>query len=288
MKIGIAGFGNMGSAMAARLRDTGAEVAVWNQTGERVKAAGFALAASPSQLAATCDVVLSSLFDDDAVKLVYMGANGLLAQGRGKLFAEMSTVAPQTQKALSAEALKAGAGFIECPVSGTVGPARSGQLIGFMGGDVADVERARPVLERLCRRVEHVGAVGAGVRMKLAVNLPLLAFWQAIGEAMALVRESGKSPQWLVELFSDTAGAPPAMKLKAQAIVAALSGAEMGAPTFHIDAMRKDLLLALAEADSRHLALPVARAALTAFDGAVSAGFGKKDCAWMPAFWVKH
>jgi 3-hydroxyisobutyrate dehydrogenase len=288
MKIGIAGFGNMGSAIAARFIETGAEVTVWNQDGARVTAAGLPLAASPAQLAAGCDAIVSSLFDDHAVQAVYTGRDGLLAGGRGKLFIEMSTVAPHTQKALASEAAGAGARFIECPVSGTAGPARRGKLVGFAGGRAEDVALARPVLAALCRRVEHLGPIGAGAKTKLAVNLPLLTFWQAFGEAMALLRPLGKDPQWLVELFGDTAGAPAVLKLKADEIAAALAGAPLAPPTFRLDAMRKDLLLLLAEAQARHLSMPVAGAALSAFDAAVAAGFGTRDCAWMPAWWANR
>jgi len=182
MRVGIAGFGKMGSAMAARLADTKIDVIAWNRKPAAVKAAGFALAETPRTLAEECEIVLSSLFDETAVSAVYDGPNGLFAGGRGKLFIEMSTVSSDFQIALAWKASNAGAAFIECPVSGTTGPARSGQLIGLPGGDAADIERARPVLEKLCRRIEHIGPIGAGAIAKLAVNLPLLAFGNRSGK----------------------------------------------------------------------------------------------------------
>ena len=100
----------------------------------------------------------------------------------------MSTVRPETEKALAAEVGAKGAALIECPVGGTVGPAMEGKLFGFVGGEASDVERARPILDDLCRRVEHVGAVGAGASVKLAINLPLLVYYQALGEALSLCR----------------------------------------------------------------------------------------------------
>src|SRR2546427_49450 len=86
---------------------------------------------------------------------------------------------------------KMGAAFVECPVGGSTGPARQGQLIGLLGATPADAERARPLLHGLCRRIEHCGPVGAGATMKLAINLPLMVSWQAFGEAFALCRDLG-------------------------------------------------------------------------------------------------
>src|SRR5258705_1809256 len=100
----------------------------------------------------------------------------------------MSSVRPETWRVLAARISEKGAAMIECPVGGTVGPARDGKLFGFVGGEASDVARARPLLEQLCRRIERVGPVGAGASMKLAVNLPLLAFLQAFGQTLRLSR----------------------------------------------------------------------------------------------------
>src|ERR1700712_4779622 len=156
MRIGVAGLGKMGSAMAARLAETGAGVVVWNRTRERAEASGFAVMDTPRALAEGSDIVMTSLFDAAALDAVFHGADGLLTAARGKLFIEMSTVRPAVQVALAAEVRAAGGTFVECPVGGTTGPARTGKLLGLVGAEPAHLERARPVLELLCRRVEHV------------------------------------------------------------------------------------------------------------------------------------
>ncbi len=290
MRIGIAGFGKMGSAMAARLVETGAEVVVWNRTRARAEASGLPFADTPRDLAEQSDVVVTMLFDADAVEAVYHGASGgtdgLLSAASGKLFIEMSTVRPKTQVALAAAVRTAGGAFVECPVGGTTGPARAGKLLGLVGGDAADLDRARPVLERLCRRVEHVGPVGAGAAMKLAINLPLLVFYQALGESVALVRQLGLDTAWLMDLFADTSGGPNVLKVRGPAIAAALAGADPGAPAFDIDSIRKDLRTMVAEAEDRGFTLPVAAQALAVFDEASEEGWGKRDGAWLPAFWA--
>ncbi|KAF0136139.1 MAG: 3-hydroxyisobutyrate dehydrogenase, partial [Xanthobacteraceae bacterium] len=171
--IGVAGLGRMGAAIAQRLIETGAGVVVWNRSAEKceaLRARGAAVAPSPAALAAQCDVIITILTDADAIAAVYRGQDGLLsAQVPDKLFIEMSTVRPQTEQALARDVAAAGAGFVECPVGGTVGPALKGQLLGFAGGEAGAVERARPVLEKLCRRFDHVGEVGAGSSFKLAI-----------------------------------------------------------------------------------------------------------------------
>jgi len=286
MRIGIAGFGKMGSAFTARLLDLGNDVFVWNRELDIVAAAGVQVAPSPKLLAEQCDYVISSLFDSSAVDAVYRGEQGLIAGGAGTLFIEMSTVRPQTQIDLARDVAAAGGSFIECPVSGTTIPARNGQLVGLAGGSAEDIERARVVLEGLCRRIQHIGPIGAGATAKLAINLPLLAFWQSFGEAMAMMKHLNKDPKWLLELFSDTAGAPAVLKVKAPAIEAALRGQDAVEPTFDINAMRKDLRLILEEAKAGDFPLPVAGSILGAFDEAASAGWGQRDCAWVPAFWA--
>ena len=286
MTIGIAGLGKMGSAMAARLAETGSDVVVWNRSRPKAEAIGLPVADTPRQLAERSDAVISMLFDAEAQRAVFHGVEGLLATARGKLFIEMSTVRPEAQKALAEAVTQSGGAFIECPVGGTTGPARAGQLLGLAGGGVADVERARPVLEKLCRRIDHIGPVGTGATVKLAINLLLLVFWQSFGEALALVRPLEKDPSFLVELFAETAGVPNVLKAKARSIAAALSGDKGVEPTFDIDSMRKDLRSMLAESRALGLDLPVAAQTLTAFDEASAAGLGAGDCAAMPAYWA--
>jgi 3-hydroxyisobutyrate dehydrogenase len=286
MRIGFAGMGKMGAAMAARLAEQGQPPLVWNRTRARAEATGLGVADTPRALAEQSDLILTSLFDDAAAEAVFHGPDGLLtADLAGKLIVEMSTLRPHTQIAL-ADAVRAGGGAaIECPVGGTTGPARAGTLLGMVGGAADDVARARPVLDLLCRRVEHVGDHGAAAALKLAVNLPLLVFWQAFGEANALVRHLGLDPAWLVDFFADTSGAPAVLKNRGKAIAATLAGSEPGAVTFDIDSIRKDLSTMVAEAGSRGVALPAASAALASFDEASAAGWGARDCTWLPAFW---
>ena len=286
MRVGVAGLGKMGSAMAARLKDAGADVVVWNRTRERADATGLPVADSPRALAEQADIVVTMLFDDPAVLQVFRGASGLLEAAPGKLFIEMSTVRPATHEHLADNVRSAGGAYVECPVGGSTGPARSGKLLGLAGGEDVDITRARPVLDLLCRRVEHVGKVGAGASAKLAINLPLLVFWQAFGEANALIRHLKLDPEFVVELFADTSGGANVLKTRGPAIVAALAGKDPGPPSFDVDSIRKDLRTMLAEAADHGFSLPVSERTLTAFDEAAASGLGKRDCSLLPAYWA--
>ncbi len=285
MRIGVAGMGKMGAAMAARLQETGADVMVWNRTRDRADATGLPVAETPHALAQACDVVVTMLFDADAVQAVYLGPDGLMAGAQGRLFIEMSTVRPEIQVALAAVVTHAEGVFIECPVGGTTGPARAGKLLGLVGGDAAGFERAKPVLEHLCRRVEHIGPVGAGASMKLAINLPLLVFYQALGESMALVKHLGLDPAWLMEFFADTSGGANVLKVRGPAMAKTLAGEAPGPTTFDIGSIRKDLRTMVAEAQSLGFDLPLAARTLAVYDDADHDGWGERDGAWLPAYW---
>jgi len=159
MVIGIAGLGRMGAAIGARLLEVGHQLVIWNRTAAKVKAladAGATVAASPSELASGVEAVITILIDAAAIDEVYGGPKGLLAGDvKGKLFIDMSTVRPATALALAVKVRAKGAAFAECPVGGSVGPARQGKLLGVMGAEAADAERAKPILAELCRRLDH-------------------------------------------------------------------------------------------------------------------------------------
>ena len=290
MKIGIAGTGRMGEAIGLRLISLGHELTVWNRTPEKTKglaAAGAHVASSPLAVAGAAEVVLTILTDEQAIEALYNGPQGLLSgAAAGKLFIEMSTVQPGVEVALEEKIRKKGAALVECPVGGTTGPARDGKLFGFAGGADADMARARPLLEQMCRRVEHVGPVGAGSRMKLAINLPLYVYWQALGEALLLCRSLNLDPERLVSILADTSGAANAIKTRGAAVAANLAGADPGPVTMSVDLVCKDLRTMIGEAKAAGATLPAAQAALKCFEEAAKGGFAAKDQSSLPARWA--
>jgi 3-hydroxyisobutyrate dehydrogenase len=292
MKIGVCGTGRMGSSIAQRLMSVGHQVGVWNRDSAKTKPlldAGAELFASPAELAEGCEVVVAMLLNDAALEAVYRGPNGLLkAKLAGRLVIDMSTVRPDTMISLGTAVAKLGAAFVECPVGGSKVPAREGKLFGLVGGANADVARAMPLLEQLCRRIEHVGPLGAGATMKLAVNLPLLVYWQALGEALTICKPLNLPPDRLIDILSDTAGAPAAMKGRGAIIAKVLGGAPLGETAFGITAAKKDLATAVQFATSIHAELPVASSALSCFEEAEAAGLGEADATTVSVRWTQR
>ncbi|MDH3314623.1 MAG: NAD(P)-dependent oxidoreductase [Gammaproteobacteria bacterium] len=292
MKLGIAGTGKMGAAIAQRLMGLGHEVTVWNRTADKTKglaAAGAKVATTPAALAAGSEAVITILTDAAAIEAVYNGPQGLLSGNvTSKLFIEMSTVRPEAEVALGPKVKQKGATLVECPVGGTVGPARDGKLFGFAGGETADVARAKPLLDQMCRRVEHVGPIGAGTRMKLAINLPLMVFWQSFGEALALCAPLGLDPNRVVEIFADSSGGPNLLKGRGAVIAKVLKGEDAGATMFDVDSMRKDLRSMIDEAKALGSGAPVSERALECFDEASKEGLGAADMAALPARWMRR
>src|ERR1700745_840849 len=214
MKLGVAGIGKMGAAIAARLIEVGQDVTVWNRTPQKDRAVeGAKIAANAAELAENSQPVIPILTDAAALNAVYNGPSGLLhGKVAGKLFIDMSTVLPATEIALAGAVRAKGAALVECPVGGSTGPARQGKLIGLMGAEPADAARAPPILAQLCRRLAACGPVGAGAVMKLTINMPLMIYWQALGEALALCRPLGLDPARIMDLLSHTSGGPNLLK----------------------------------------------------------------------------
>jgi len=290
LKIGILGIGRMGAAMATRLLGLGHEVTVWNRSPDKAQALsaqGATVAATPRALAQACEVILSIVADAAAVEAAYFGKDGAATGDlTGKLVIEMSTLRPEAQLALAARLKALGAAAVECPVGGTTGPARDGKLLGFAGGSEADFARAKPVLDQLCRRVEHIGPPGAGASMKLAINLPLLVYWQALGEALALVKPLGLDPARVMDIFADTSGGPNVLKVRGGMIARAIAGGDTGPVTFDVDLIRKDLRTIIEEATSLGATLPVTERALEVFDEAAREGMGGDDAVKLPVRWM--
>lgn len=290
MQIALAGTGKMGAAMARRLMASGHAVTVWNRTAARAQPLldeGATWAASPAALAASADIVLTMLIDEAALDEVYRGADGLLSGPvAGRLFIDMSTVSPAKPQQIGALVQAAGASFLECPVGGSVGPAKEGRLLGFVGGTEEDLARARPVLELLCRRIEHVGPLGAGATMKLTINLPLMVYWQTLSEALSLAQPLGLDPARVVDILADTSGGPNMLKVRGAAIAQALSG-QAGPVSVDVATMRKDMRAMLAQGAELGARLPLTETALRTFEQAAAQGLDAADCTQLPVWWLK-
>ncbi len=292
MMIGVCGTGRMGASIAERLMAVGYQVGVWNRNPDKTAPlvdAGAKAFATPAALVNGCETIVVMLLNDAASEAVYRGPEGLL-KGKlaDKLVIDMSTIRPETMQSVGAAVVGEGAAFVESPVGGSTGPAKEGKLFALIGGEKADVARAMPVLEKLCRRIEHVGALGAGSTVKLAINLPLLVYWQALGESLTICKPLGLSPDRLIDIMSDTAGTPTAMKGRGAIIAKVLGGQPPGETAFGLSAARKDLATAVQFANTLRAELPVAASALACFEEAEADGLGDADATAVSSRWPQR
>jgi 3-hydroxyisobutyrate dehydrogenase len=185
-------------------------------------------------------------------------------------------------------ARQVGARYLECPVGGSVGPAKEGKLIGFVAGEAADIQAARPLIEQMCRKVVEVGAHGNGARMKLAVNLPLMVYWQTLGEALSLVEPLGLDPQRVIDILSDSSGGPNMLKVRGGMIAKTLSQQKSDQVTVNVATMRKDMQAMLDLGSETHKTLPLTALALQNFDAAAQSGLDAKDCSELLVWWLSQ
>ena len=291
MRVGVAGLGKMGSIFAERLLAARHEVAVWNRTAakaERLASENGAKAcATPADLVGAADLIITMVADAPALADVFEGAEGLLSVDcSGTLFVEMSTVLPRTHIDLEKSIEAKGGKLLECPVGGSVNVARDGRLLGFAGGSTEDLERARPVVEHLCRQVDHAGPMGAGAGLKLAINLPLAIYWQSLGEALALCERFDYDPEFLMGVIGESSGGPNVLKVRGPAIVRTLKGEDVPV-TADLATIRKDLGLMLEEARHNGHASPLVEQTMASFDRAIERGLGGIDCSAFPAYWAR-
>jgi 3-hydroxyisobutyrate dehydrogenase len=292
MHIGIAGIGKMGAAIAQRLMDVGHQVTVWNRSADKTKPVvdvGATLAVTPAELASKADAVITMLTDAAAIDAVYNGPSGLLSSDvKGKLFIEMSTVPPSVPVALAEKVRAKGAALVECPVGGSTGPARQGKLLGLMGATSEDAARAKPILEQLCRRIEHAGPVGSGAILKFTVNMPLMIYWQALGEALALCRSLNLDPERLMDMLSETSGAATVLKVRAGGIASMLKGGDGGPVTFNVDGGIKDLRAMLAEGKAQGVDLPLVETTLACYEEAQRKVTGEAEVSAVSVYWAQR
>jgi 3-hydroxyisobutyrate dehydrogenase len=283
MRVGLVGLGRMGGAIAQRLREQGCEVIAWDHDARRCQAAatcGATVAANACAVASASPVVISIITEDHGVRRVFTGPDGFLsADVRDKLFIEMSTLQPMTGRELGALVEAKGARLVESPVLGTIPQVREGKLLSLAGGRPEDVERARAVLDKLARRVVHMGPHGAGYAMKLAVNLGLGAYIQALSESLALGMAQGLSLDQMLDVLKEA----PTATGWLQAKIPVLLGAKADV-TLDLRTMRKDIMSAVATGALSGVPMPLSAGTLASLSSAVAGGAGDGDLAELAKF----
>jgi 3-hydroxyisobutyrate dehydrogenase-like beta-hydroxyacid dehydrogenase len=273
----------MGAAMSQRLRQQGFDVVGWDHNAEATRALvadGLQLAANARDVAARSEVVISIITEDHGVRRIFTAPDGFLSGDvTGKLFIEMSTLQPMTGRELAPLVEAKGARLIEAPVLGTIPQVRAGTLFAMVGGRAEDLDRGRAVLEKMTRRIVHMGPNGAGYAMKLSVNLGLGGYIQAIAESLALGIKQGLPLDQMLEVIQEGPYASGWLKAKLDVLKGA--PAEM---TLDIRTLRKDLMSAVATGALAGVPMPLSAAVLTSLSAAVADGYGGGDLAELPKF----
>ena len=276
-QIGFIGLGNMGVPMAGRLIDGGCSLIVNDIRRDAARpllARGAAWAASPAEVAAAAQTVITILPTSREVREVLLGTKGLLDALRpGSLVLEMTSADPSVTRELEREVAARGSALIDAPVSGGVRGAVEGTLAIMVGGDPALLERARPLLARMGKNIFHAGPVGAGHAIKLVNNMCSGGILALTIEAVAMAARAGVDPTRAVEILQASSGRSNASDNKFPRFI--LNGAfDAG---FAIRLMMKDLDGYGRLAQEAGVPSPVARAAAEVFRVAMARGMAEQD-----------
>ena len=245
--VGFVGLGIMGEGMANCLIKAGLKLVVWNRStakSDALKAAApesVTVAESPAAVVVACEITFCMLSTPEAVRSVYEMDGGVLAGvAAGKCIVDCATLAEEDMTRCSAAVLGKGGRFLEAPVSGSKGPAASGQLVFLCGGDQPLFESIATELDAMGKKSFFFGEVGSGTRMKLVVNMVMGTMMCAFSEGLHMCGSSGLDPLQLLEVLDLSAIANPMFKLKGSKM---LKGDH--APNFPLKHAHKDLKLAV-------------------------------------------
>ena len=257
MKVGFVGLGVMGFPMAGHLKQSGHEVTVYNRTSSRADAwvqqyAGVS-ASTPKRAAEGADIVFSCVGNDDDVRSVLLGQDGVFAGLAGNaIVVDHTTASAMLARELETAARERGLGFLDAPVSGGQAGAENGALTVMVGGDAAVFDHARPVLDCYARCVRLLGPAGSGQLAKMVNQICIAGVVQGLAEAFTFSRKAGLDTEAVVDVISQGAAQSWQMENRYQTMLA--GHYEHG---FAVDWMRKDLAMVLEEAKSMGLELPV-------------------------------
>jgi 3-hydroxyisobutyrate dehydrogenase/glyoxylate/succinic semialdehyde reductase len=283
MRVGFIGLGAMGVRMAARLQKSGSRLTVFNRTRDKAEPLireGATWADTPAAVAGQAEILFTMLAHPAAVKEAALGQDGFLYRLPPEaLWVDCSTVNPSFSREMAAEAQARKLRFLDAPVAGSREPAARGELTIFVGGDAADLEACRPLLQAMGSKILHVGGHGMGTALKMVNNLLLASSMAAFAEGLVLGEALGIGPERLLDFLLGSPLVAPYLAGKRNKI-------ERGdyAPEFPMEWMQKDLHLAGVSAQETAVALPLAGAAKELYELAARQGHAREDFSAIYAF----
>jgi 3-hydroxyisobutyrate dehydrogenase-like beta-hydroxyacid dehydrogenase len=263
----------MGSAFAERLLDAGYQLVVHNRNSQKTEslaARGAAVAETAAELAATVDIVLTSLADDEAFESI--SASVLAAARPGTVLVDTSTVSPGASARVAVLAEQASVLYVRAPVSGNPSVVRAGNLTFIVSGPSNAVERAEPVLLAIGPNIQLVGDAEQARIVKLAINLVIAGLAELMSEALVLGEASGVSRAALLETMGNSAAGAPFVKYKTEPLLR-----DDYSATFTTNLLEKDIDLVLEAAEAARVRLPLAGEIKSLVRSAVEAGYGDDD-----------
>ena len=274
MKVAFLGLGIMGAPMATNLVKAGHDVTVWNRSpGKTV--AGARVASSPAEAAKGCEVVWTCVSDTKAVEHVLFGPNGVSeVLTSGMIIVDSSTILPSASKDFAARVKKAGADFVDAPVTGSKLGAESGQLVFIVGGETATLEKLNPLFSAMGKQTIHIGANGMGESAKIGMNLMIALIFEGFAEAMTLTKKLGVEPAKFLELVGASMVRSGVTDAKGP-----LVQKRDFAPHFPLRLMHKDIKLMLEAGANTGTPLPGLKQVEQIYAESANAGQGDLDYA---------
>ncbi len=257
MKTAFLGLGVMGFPMAGHLRKNGHEVTVYNRTKAKAEkwaeTHGGKAAATPAEAAKGAEIVFSCVGNDDDLRSIVLGEQGAFAgMAKGAIFVDHTTASANVARDLGEVAKGKGLRFLDAPVSGGQAGAENGKLTVMVGGEQADFDTAKPVIDSYARACVLLGAVGSGQLAKMVNQICIAGLVQGLAEGMNFAVKAGLDPAKLVETISK--GAAQSWQMENRALTMVQDKFEFG---FAVDWMRKDLGICLDESKRNGARLPV-------------------------------
>ena len=266
----------MGSRMATNLLNAGNELFVYNRTKEKASGlieAGAHWCESPAEAGRAAEVIVTMLEAPAAVEAVFNGDTGIGGiSGSGKVWIDSSTVDPTSTVKMAHAAAKAGYRYLEAPVAGSKQPAANGELVFLVGGDAADLETVKPLLDVMGKKTILLGDHGKGAAIKLVINLMLAQTMLAFSEGAALSRSMGIEESTMMDVLLNTPVAPAYLS----AIRGKLENADL-TPNFPLRLIKKDLQLVSDTAYELGVPMPSANLSKDLYTQAQKAGHGEHD-----------
>lgn len=222
--VGFIGLGVMGRPMALNLARAGTRLIVWNRTPARAEAlrmAGAAVASTPSEVFRRAEIVLLMLAHGPAIDATLgRGTPDFAANVAGRVIVHMGTTSPGYSRDLEADVHAAGGRYVEAPVSGSRGPAETGELVAMLAGEPVAIDLVRPLIAPMCHQTFICGPVPQALQMKLAVNLFLITMVTGLAESFHFAARHGLDQRRLLDVLDAGPMASTVSRAKAQKLLA--------------------------------------------------------------------